>query len=1220
MPDPLSVYVPLESLTKQTIESVALTALKHEMPDWNHSRRTLLAFLLAINERLNEIEKNKIQYDEQTLKHAIKIRQWLVREEKSGQIIEFDWNELRKTYDNMINNKNNKKEMYLGMRNEEPYYELTINAEHPDIDQSRKYMARFRNNGWEPHELKVYWNVEQLEIMCPKDGQEVENERLPPHDPSDDDVVQALRQYPVSKRNHAGTITYINKGIEKAVFDVPKDAQIILLNFANECSPGGGYLWHACAQEEIILYNSDGYRALLDLKYGRMGGGYAIPEFGLAYVRDICFVDKDTEQYRQADMLVSACYCLVQPQLYDNPKTIDEWIEKNIVKFRAFISAAVANTKGDGSKTYLLLGPIGTGAFGNDVNHIGYVFRDVLTSKMMGSSGPISKVFNMSSDEEEFDDDTTDFDEFDTTDEDADDDDDDVNGSTSQPIHFRECLRLLDAALSTSNPPVLPRWCASEQIGPMDDPMLLINGHQRCLSLPLDKREARRFIRKAVPFDMKIDIVDGISFLPSSCQIPVNSFSILNPEWKTKTESYLKRSCVAPSLELDPNQIELKISNLILLEPCQFPRQFIWSKDEQNPLSIGKLFLSLPSTYKGGKETIIYQKEKHIFDLSEKNLLKSNFYTIVPISNECKHEIDYISDGYKLILIYDIIPLTSTIFYNVNINETIMIRVSKILDTWINGLEQDYHGYSTKIIIPFSDTYQLGNNPLLHGIDRVIGTILRRTIEQYYSNKFLLYQGIIQPNRSNDGTVHVCRLLTDLNLMMSIKTNTLFDKIDLCLGNCNETYSGNIFLRKTKTEQGNFISIEQFNVPIWCLVPVNHKYDLLIDNIPRVLTYLEQNLIPYHNQRNEIFSLINWLLTSTKKIHFNAKLLLHQLLPLLSDNTITYNLIIIIRQLFEHKKFLEQFFPMNNKQDYDDIIYLLNYSKDTKIQLYLHQVFRTVLKRRLRDTDRIHDAIKFIGILSTRNVNSNFIFVLIHELLSNIFKINNPIPSITDLANLLALLSLSIDSFQSSCQIISQQIIQQIKITTITTTNTSTITNLLRTVLVPTLIQIYRQFLNKNQLLRKRKRDSIINFPSWFISLYQTCLSLLNTYCNSNPPIPTYDNLSNIFDIYCCTICQQLFIFLQNTNRFEQTFIISKDKIDHFNMIVNKFNPLIIITKSMTSDKENYQINIIKMSTYDEEISRENNLLRSLLFHIQLSNHFEDQPDTMKKKRFKSSI
>ncbi|CAF3413095.1 unnamed protein product [Rotaria sp. Silwood2] len=96
-------------------------------------------------------------------------------------------------------------------------------------------------------------------------------------------------------------------------------------------------------------------------------------------------------------------------------------------------------------------------------------------------------------------------------DEDADEEDDDTDGSTSQPIHFRECLRLLDAALSTSNPSVLPRWCASEQIGTIDDPMLLINGHQRCLSLPLDRREARRFIRKAIPFEMKIDIVDGIS-------------------------------------------------------------------------------------------------------------------------------------------------------------------------------------------------------------------------------------------------------------------------------------------------------------------------------------------------------------------------------------------------------------------------------------------------------------------------------------------------------------------------------------------------------------------------------------------------------------------------------------------------------------------------------------------------------------------------------------
>lgn len=83
------------------------------------------------------------------------------------------------------------------------------------------------------------------------------------------------------------------------------------------------------AQEEVMLYNSDGYRALLDLKYGRMGGGYAIPEFGLAYVRNMRFFDsKDKNKCRITDMLVSACYCLNGEELYANPKSAAEVIIK----------------------------------------------------------------------------------------------------------------------------------------------------------------------------------------------------------------------------------------------------------------------------------------------------------------------------------------------------------------------------------------------------------------------------------------------------------------------------------------------------------------------------------------------------------------------------------------------------------------------------------------------------------------------------------------------------------------------------------------------------------------------------------------------------------------------------------------------------------------------------------------------------------------------------
>ncbi|CAF3373876.1 unnamed protein product [Rotaria sp. Silwood2] len=322
-----SVFVPFESLTQQIIESVVSVATTFRKPGFNYGERTLLIFLLQIKKKLKKIEKqiqeNSTGIDQQVIQHVQNVQQWLVDINRQP----LNWAELEKKY-----------------------------------------------------KLKLYWNVNQIENLCPESSGKI------PYDPSDEDAVENLRQFPVSERNHNGRITYVTNGIEKAVFDVPENAQIILLNFANEQSPGGGYLRHARAQEEVLLYNSDGYRALLDLKYGRMNGGYAIPEFGLAYVRNIrIFKSSSSNEYRKADTLVSACYCMAGHELYQNPRNKDDWEKKNLAKFRAFIAAAVANTIGDGKNTYLLLGPIGTGAFGNDVKRIGEVFRKALNSPMMGS-------------------------------------------------------------------------------------------------------------------------------------------------------------------------------------------------------------------------------------------------------------------------------------------------------------------------------------------------------------------------------------------------------------------------------------------------------------------------------------------------------------------------------------------------------------------------------------------------------------------------------------------------------------------------------------------------------------------------------------------------------------------------------------------------------------------------------------------------------------------
>jgi len=52
-----------------------------------------------------------------------------------------------------------------------------------------------------------------------------------------------------------------------------------------------------------------------------MNGGYALPEFGLAYIRNIRIYQSLTnqQQFRNVDMLVCACYCLNGRELYSNP-------------------------------------------------------------------------------------------------------------------------------------------------------------------------------------------------------------------------------------------------------------------------------------------------------------------------------------------------------------------------------------------------------------------------------------------------------------------------------------------------------------------------------------------------------------------------------------------------------------------------------------------------------------------------------------------------------------------------------------------------------------------------------------------------------------------------------------------------------------------------------------------------------------------------------------
>ncbi|CAF1355234.1 unnamed protein product [Adineta ricciae] len=268
------------------------------------------------------------------------------------------------------------------------YWEFKVPMELSVLAWARDQIIKNRPEGFLPSELKIYWNYHQIESLTTCKFYNTI---------SDTHARHTLLTWPVNKRKNQGTIDYITTLIHHALIDVPKGKQAIVLDFADERIPGGDFLEGVYMQEQHILYHSTGYRALLDLKYRMMGGGYFIPEFGVLYVKNVQFFRASGLLTRCADLIVAACYDLTGDRgLYRLPSPRDEADirSRTLRKFRAIIASAVANSEKDGSDTYLLLGPIGTGAFNNSMEMIASLFAEVLNNSLMNSDGPIRYAFD----------------------------------------------------------------------------------------------------------------------------------------------------------------------------------------------------------------------------------------------------------------------------------------------------------------------------------------------------------------------------------------------------------------------------------------------------------------------------------------------------------------------------------------------------------------------------------------------------------------------------------------------------------------------------------------------------------------------------------------------------------------------------------------------------------------------------------------------------------
>lgn len=219
-------YIPFHALRKvdiQSILNIALPLLDNDETrrrvDQHHSRRTMLYFLLAMQSAPNYDELMK-SIDEYQPK--------------------FNWAHVQNNYET-LKKQTEPYQAYYRAENLGPYWELK-NLKLLGPRQAGEYISKYRRDGFQPNELKLYWNYEQIRTLN-------QDDRYNPD--TDSDTHDALQKSPVDTREHDGKIEFVLSGIEEAVFRIPPGKQIIVLDFADERMPGGYFLENARTQEEV---------------------------------------------------------------------------------------------------------------------------------------------------------------------------------------------------------------------------------------------------------------------------------------------------------------------------------------------------------------------------------------------------------------------------------------------------------------------------------------------------------------------------------------------------------------------------------------------------------------------------------------------------------------------------------------------------------------------------------------------------------------------------------------------------------------------------------------------------------------------------------------------------------------------------------------------------------------------------------------------------------
>jgi hypothetical protein len=201
------LYIPCTSLTKEDIESLVKLSLSPDVGrvDTHGGRKATIKYLLNLR---------TIGFDLSSYIDSEELNKF---EEVLNQLKEFDL--FKKEFE--------------GNQKFEPYWELTSDSSriHPVAKNARQFNDE--KSSFSPEQLKVYFNPAQINNIP------FSNATFQSSGFVDGDAKDNMIKYPLNHRHNKGLINTKKCRIEQAIFDVPPNKQIIILDFADERMPGG---------------------------------------------------------------------------------------------------------------------------------------------------------------------------------------------------------------------------------------------------------------------------------------------------------------------------------------------------------------------------------------------------------------------------------------------------------------------------------------------------------------------------------------------------------------------------------------------------------------------------------------------------------------------------------------------------------------------------------------------------------------------------------------------------------------------------------------------------------------------------------------------------------------------------------------------------------------------------------------------------------------------